>query len=128
MPRRFGKRLLWAARPIRSTSEVCGSSTCSLFGMTNTAKRNSASARFTRSGPMAEKETIECSVAPVEDTVLRKLEWYRAGRDPSERQWNDLRGVWRATEGRLDDEYPRRWAGYLRVEDLLEQLRAESGA
>jgi hypothetical protein len=58
-------------------------------------------------------ESVECSLASVEDTILRKLEWYRAGAETSERQWNDLRGVRRAAVGRLDLDYLRRWAKYL---------------
>jgi hypothetical protein len=70
-------------------------------------------------------ESIECSLASVEDTILRKLEWYRAGGEASERQWNDLRGVTRAATGRLDLDYLRRWAAYLKVSDLVEKLLAE---
>jgi len=71
-------------------------------------------------------ESIECLVASVEDTILRKLQWYRARGEVSERQWNDLRGVWRAAGARLDSGYLRRWAEYLKVDDLLEKLRTES--
>jgi hypothetical protein len=70
-------------------------------------------------------EPIECLVASAEDTILRKLEWYRAGGETSERQWNDLRGVMKVTGARLDREYLHRWAPFLKVEDLLEQLLAE---
>src|SRR5262249_22646886 len=38
-------------------------------------------------------EPVECAVATPEDVILRKLEWYRAGGEASERQWSDLRGV-----------------------------------
>lgn len=72
-------------------------------------------------------EAVECAVASAEDTVLRKLEWYRAGGETSERQWNDLRGICRAASGQLDVGYLRRWAGHLKVEDLLETLLAEHG-
>jgi hypothetical protein len=65
---------------------------------------------------------VECAVASVEDTVLRKLERYRAGGENSERQWNDLLGVRRAAGERLDFDYLRRWAETLRVQDLLEKL------
>ena len=68
------------------------------------------------------REAIECSVASVEDTILRKLEWYRAGGEASERQWNDLRGVVQAARGQFELGYLHRWAGYLKVEDLLEKL------
>jgi hypothetical protein len=74
-----------------------------------------------------EGKPIECAVASAEDTVLRKLEWYRAGGESSERQWNDLLGVCRTARQQLDVVYLRRWAGHLKVEDLLERLLAESG-
>lgn len=70
-------------------------------------------------------EPIECAVASAEDTILRKLEWYRAGGESSERQWNDLRGVLRVSGARLDREYMRKWAEYLKVGDLLERLLSE---
>jgi hypothetical protein len=72
-------------------------------------------------------EAIECAVASAEDTILRKLEWYKAGGEASERQWNDLRGVCRTAGGSLDVAYLRRWAGYLEVADLLESLLVECG-
>jgi len=65
---------------------------------------------------------IECSVSSAEDTILRKLEWYRAGGESSERQWNDLRGVVKATGASLDLDYLRQWATHLKVNDLLEKL------
>lgn len=70
-------------------------------------------------------EPIECAVATAEDTILRKLEWYRAGGETSERQWNDLRGVLKVSGPRLDLVYLRQWAPYLKVNDLLERLLAE---
>jgi hypothetical protein len=70
-------------------------------------------------------ETIECAVAAPEDVILRKLEWYRAGGEISERQWNDLRGVIKVSGKRLDLAYLRKWAPSLRVEDLLDRLLAE---
>jgi hypothetical protein len=73
------------------------------------------------------RETVECAVATPEDTILRKLEWYRAGGEVSERQWSDLRGICGALKGRLDLNYLRRWAAELKVLDLLETLLAEFG-
>jgi hypothetical protein len=70
-------------------------------------------------------EPIECAVASPEDTILRKLEWYRAGGETSERQWNDLRGVLKISGARLDRAYMRQWAPVLKVDDLLERLLAE---
>lgn len=72
------------------------------------------------------RQTVECAVASAEDTVLRKLEGYRAGGNRSERQWNDLLGVCRTVGNQLDLEYLRRWAGPLKVLDLLELLLLES--
>jgi hypothetical protein len=56
-----------------------------------------------------------------EDTVLHKLEWYRAGGEVSERQWGDAVGVLRVQAGALDLDYMRRWAAELGVDDLLER-------
>jgi hypothetical protein len=58
-----------------------------------------------------------------EDTVLRKLEWYRASGDTSEQQWRDVLGVLAVWRGRLDDGYLDRWAVTLGVSDLLERAR-----
>ena len=70
-------------------------------------------------------EPIECAVATAEDTILRKLEWYRAGGETSERQWNDLRGILKVSGAHLDREYLQKWAIYLKVNDLLDRLFAE---
>ncbi len=71
-------------------------------------------------------EPIECAVASPEDTVLRKLEWYREGGETSERQWNDLRGILRVSGLLLDYAYLRQWAKFLKVDDLLEELLNEA--
>ena len=70
-------------------------------------------------------DRMECAVASAEDTVLRKLQRYRAGNETSERQWHDLRGVLSACGPSLDLVYLRRWAGETGVPDLLEKLLAE---
>jgi len=70
-------------------------------------------------------EPIECAVASAEDTILRKLEWYRAGGEVSERQWNDLRGVIRVSGHKLDRDYLHKWARHLKIDDLLERLLSE---
>ena len=72
-------------------------------------------------------QAVECAVASPEDTILRKLEWYRAGGEVSERQWNDLRGVFRAVGGQLDIRFLRHWSATLKVADLLETLLREHG-
>lgn len=62
-----------------------------------------------------------------EDTILHKLEWYRAGGEVSERQWGDLLGVLRVQGSALDSAYLQRWASALGLEDLLARAMAEAG-
>lgn len=63
-----------------------------------------------------------------EDTVLHKLEWYRAGGEVSDRQWGDVVGVLQVQAGALDLEYMRNWADQLGVSDLLERALVEAEA
>ncbi len=65
---------------------------------------------------------MECAVSSMEDTILRKLEWFRAGGEISERQWNDIAGMWNAASSRADMNYLRHWAERLGVKDLLDKL------
>jgi hypothetical protein len=81
----------------------------------------------------ARSETLESAastrafpVASAEDTVLAKLEWFRAGGEVSERQWTDIVGVLRARAVELDVGYLERWAGALAVRDLLDRARSEA--
>lgn len=60
-------------------------------------------------------------VASPEDTILSKLEWFRAGGEVSERQWADVVGVLKTGGQALDRAYLRRWASSLGVEDLLDR-------
>jgi hypothetical protein len=61
-----------------------------------------------------------------EDSVLRKLSWYRQGGEVSDRQWRDVQGVLRAHTGALDEAYLDRWAGVLDVAALLAKARREA--
>jgi hypothetical protein len=63
-----------------------------------------------------------------EDTVLHKLEWYRAGGEVSDRQWSDILGVLKVQSGDLDFAYTRRWAADLGVEDLLDRAIEQAEA
>ena len=56
-----------------------------------------------------------------EDTILRKLRWYRDGGEVSDRQWVDVLGVVRAQGPRLDRAYLQRWAIQLEIADLLDR-------
>jgi hypothetical protein len=62
-----------------------------------------------------------------EDTILRKLQWYRQGGETSDRQWGDVLGIVRTQGERLDGTYLRRWSEELGVGDLVERLFADRG-
>jgi hypothetical protein len=61
-----------------------------------------------------------------EDTVLRKLLWYREGGEVSERQWRDVVEVLRVSGGGMDRGYLAHWSGRLGISDLLERARAQA--
>ena len=61
-----------------------------------------------------------------EDTILRKLEWFRRGGDVSELQFRDVVSVLAAARGQLDDRYLECWARELGISDLLERARQEA--
>ena len=61
-----------------------------------------------------------------EDTVLRKLEWFRRGGEVSERQFHDAVSVLAASGGQLDEGYLERWARELGVADLLARAREQA--
>ena len=61
-----------------------------------------------------------------EDTILRKLEWFRAGGEVSEQQWRDVLGVLAVSDSKLDNAYLDRWAASLGLADLLIRARAQS--
>lgn len=66
------------------------------------------------------------SLRSPEDVVLRKLEWYRAGGEVSDRQWSDTVGVLKVQRDALDRAYLRTWARHLEIEDLLARALAEA--
>jgi len=66
-------------------------------------------------------------VKSAEDTLLRKLQWYRQGNEISDRQWNDILGILKTQRSELDLDYTKRWALELGVTDLLERALAAAG-
>ncbi len=62
-----------------------------------------------------------------EDTVLRKLDWFRAGGSVSEQQWRDVVAVLKAMGPRLDIEHLELWAVELGVSDLLRRAKEQAG-
>ncbi len=59
--------------------------------------------------------------ATAEDSLLRKLVWFREGGDISDRQWRDVLGIVRISGPGLDRGYLERWAQPLGVRDLLQR-------
>lgn len=69
---------------------------------------------------------LELPVKSPEDTVLRKLLWYRDTGGTSDRQWSDVLGVLAVRGPSLDHGYLERWADQLGIRDLLERASRES--
>jgi hypothetical protein len=61
-----------------------------------------------------------------EDTVLRKLLWYREGGGVSERQWRDVTEVLRVSGAGMDRGYLQQWSQRLGIADLLERARSQA--
>jgi hypothetical protein len=70
-------------------------------------------------------------VATAEDTILAKLQWYRAANETSNNQWNDVVGVLGTSRHTLDFAYLRGWADKLGLTNLLQrainEVQADSG-
>lgn len=64
-------------------------------------------------------------VKTAEDTILRKLEWFRHGGEISDRQWGDVLGIIRTQHGRLDLVYLHSRSEILGVEDLFARALEE---
>jgi hypothetical protein len=82
---------------------------------------------FARRAPVRVRDTGETLVIKsAEDTVLRKLLWYRDGGHVSDRQWRDVLEVLRVSGDTMDFAYMTSWAERLRIEDLFARARLES--
>jgi len=62
-----------------------------------------------------------------EDTILRKIDWYRAGGEVSDRQWGDILNVLKNRADMLDRQYLAEWAASLGISDLLERATDDAG-
>jgi hypothetical protein len=69
---------------------------------------------------------LELPVATAEDTILAKLRWFRSGGEASYRQWDDVLGILCNRGAALDEDYLRRWARHLQLEDLLDRAVSEA--
>ncbi|MBX3229734.1 MAG: hypothetical protein KIT84_05320 [Labilithrix sp.] len=61
-----------------------------------------------------------------EDTIVRKLLWFREGGGVSEKQWRDVVEVLRVSGPELDVAYLDAWAARLGLGALLAKARAEA--
>ena len=74
---------------------------------------------------MGDDQSYSLVVKTAEDTILRKLQWFRKGGEVSDRQWKDVLGVLAVSGHRLDNPYLDRWAADLGVADLLAKARLQ---
>jgi hypothetical protein len=79
---------------------------------------------FSRRRPVVIRANGEAIVVKsAEDTVLRKLLWFREGGEVSEKQWRDIVSVLRISGAGMDDAYLASWASRLELEALLQRAR-----
>ena len=79
---------------------------------------------FVRHQPVEVQPGLHLMVKSAEDTLLRKLLWFRLGGESSENQWGDIQGILRVQGEQLDRPYVERWADELEVADLLARATA----
>lgn len=91
-----------------------------LFPLTSDAFQQAQFSRRERRSVMLAGREFTVPVATAEDTLLMKLVWYRSGGEVSERQWNDVRGIVAVKQARLNRDYVRHWAAYLKIGDLVD--------
>ncbi len=75
---------------------------------------------FVRGTPLS--DLIAVPMVSPEDILLAKMAWYRSGGERSERQWEDLAGIWRMQNATLDRAYLESWARVMAIDDLLKKL------
>jgi hypothetical protein len=68
----------------------------------------------------------ELFVKSPEDSVLRKLLWYREGGEVSTKQWRDVVEVLRVSGPQIDPQYLDQWASRLGVAPLLARARMQA--
>jgi hypothetical protein len=75
---------------------------------------------------VSEDPPCELWIGSVEDQVLRKLSWYRAGGEVSDRQWRDVIGILSVQKDRLEFDILRSVASDLGLADLMERALSEA--
>lgn len=74
---------------------------------------------------LAADDPLEVPVATIEDSIVAKLEWFRAGDESSQRQWDDVSRLVALHGPALDLDHMRRMAESVGVGSLLERLLAQ---
>jgi hypothetical protein len=79
---------------------------------------------FSRKCPVVVRASGESIVVKsAEDTVLRKLLWFREGGEVSEKQWRDIVSVLRISGDTMDEAYLSAWAERLHLQALLKRAK-----
>lgn len=81
---------------------------------------------FSRRRPVELLAHESIMVKSPEDTVLRKLLWFRAGGGVSDRQWRDIVQVLRVSGSFMDEAYLNEWSEQLGTRELLTRARSEA--
>lgn len=83
---------------------------------------------FSRRRPIVVGKAGETLVVKSEeDSVLRKLLWYRAGGELSDRQWRDVVSILKLNVSSLDRAYLADWSERLQCADLLARANVDAG-
>jgi hypothetical protein len=83
-------------------------------------------AEFARRRPVTVRAGETLFIKSPEDSVLRKLLWFREGGGVSDRQWRDVVQVLRQSRAVIDRGYLDDWAGRLGLSGLLARAQAEA--
>lgn len=94
-----------------------------LFGLGHTPYDQS---EFARRQQVTVRPDLSLWFKSPEDTVLRKLLWYREGGEVSSKQWRDVVQVLRISGSSLDQSYLNTWAAHLSLQALLQRAREET--
>jgi hypothetical protein len=73
------------------------------------------------------EEILRLPVASLEDIILAKLQWYRAGGEVSERQWSDVQNLLTLNPS-VDRLYLATWAQRLGLDVLLSRATTQADA
>jgi hypothetical protein len=74
-----------------------------------------------------QEQSVDVYVRSAEDMILQKLNWYRLGREVSDRQWSDVIGMLEVQAASLDFDYLKKWAQDLNLTELLHRAYTDAG-